>query len=77
MSTRDIGQMNVCVDKMERKGGAGGRAPWLELVKSEPAAKTGCGSYSVPLSSFVFTVWFKKKHKTKKITLGTVSRDTL
>lgn len=34
-------------------------APWLELVKSEPAAKTGCGSYSVPLSSFLLMSGFK------------------
>lgn len=38
-------------------------APWLELVKLEPTAKTGCGSCSVPLSPFVLKSGFKKKTK--------------
>lgn len=58
ISGRDIGT-NECMDEMRGKTGRKcSSAPWLEPVKLEPAAETGCGSYSVPLSSFVLTSGF-------------------
>lgn len=67
--------MNVWMDEIRRESSS---PPWLELVKLEPAAETGCGSYRVPFSSFVLMSGFTKKQKNqRKETLGTVSRDTL
>lgn len=67
--------MNVCMDVMrrkERENGSAALLPVMELVKFEPAAKTGCDLRSVPPFFICFNVWFKRKK-----TLGAASRDTL
>lgn len=49
-------------------------ASWPELVKLEPAAETGCGSYLCTLFFICFNVWFLKEKKSIKNAWHSISR---
>lgn len=56
--------------KRKRERGSTALLPVMELVKFEPAAKTGCDLRSVPPFFICFNVWFKRK----KIAWRSISR---